>query len=68
MKDFEQEYSVFQKALKIEEPWYITSYQLDQSEHVLHIHLDFKRGARFVCPNCSSSQTKVHDVVNEDRT
>ncbi|WNF36608.1 ISL3 family transposase [Bacillaceae bacterium IKA-2] len=68
MKDFEQEYSVFQKALNIEEPWYVIGYQLDQSEHQLHIYLDFKQGAQFICPHCGSFHTKVHDLLKEERT
>jgi transposase len=45
MKDFEHKYSVFEKALKIEEPWYIVNYELDEADQVLHIYLNFRRGA-----------------------
>lgn len=68
MKDFEREYTVFEKALKIEEPWYVTHYDLDESEDTLHIYLNFERGAKFVCPHCGSAKTKIHDVTNDNRT
>ena len=35
MKDFYQEYSVFQEALNIEDPWYVVKYNLDKLEQCL---------------------------------
>ncbi|WP_088076548.1 ISL3 family transposase [Litchfieldia alkalitelluris] len=67
-KDFEQEYSVFQAALKIEDPWYVTGYELDQEEEKLHIYLDYKRNAQFICPHCGSSDTSIYDRLPEERT
>ncbi|WP_353963345.1 transposase family protein [Tepidibacillus marianensis] len=32
------------------------------------MYLNFKRGAKFVCPNCNATHNPVHDVVNGDRT
>ena len=41
MKDFKQKYSVFEKALNIEEPWYFVHYELDETDKILHIYLNF---------------------------
>ncbi|ESU30097.1 hypothetical protein G3A_23760 [Bacillus sp. 17376] len=49
MEDFNEEYGVFQKALNIEDPWYVVDYELNQKDLTLDIYLDFKRGAKFVC-------------------
>lgn len=68
MKDFNQVYSVFQKALKIEDPWYVIDYELNQKELILDVYIDFKRGATFACPQCGGAHTKVHDIVDDDRT
>lgn len=68
MVEFNQEFSVFQSALKIEEPWYVTDYELNQKDQILDVYLDFKRGAKFACPHCGGSHTKVHDIVDDDRT
>lgn len=68
MNDFEQEYGVFQQALKIEDPWYVIDYELRQDDQILDVFLDFKRGATFVCPHCGAGHAKVHDIVDDDRT
>lgn len=38
---------LFQAALGITEPWYISSVRLDQQSKVLEINIDFHRGSRF---------------------
>ncbi|TCP16328.1 transposase [Scopulibacillus darangshiensis] len=68
MKDFEHDFSLFQEALEIQEPWYVSDYKVDHSNQVLHIYLSFERGATFTCPHCGHSHAKVHDIVNDDRT
>lgn len=68
MKEFEQEYRVFQKALNIEDPWYVVDYSLNQEEKLLDIYLDFTRGATFTCPHCGAAHAKVHDILDDDRT
>ena len=68
MEDFNQEYSVFQKALNIEDPWYVVDYELDPKELILDVYLDFKRGAEFVCSHCGHPHAKVHDILDDDRT
>jgi transposase len=68
MVEFNQEFSVFQKALKIEDPWYVIDYELNQKDQVLDVYLDFKRGAKFACAHCGDTHTKVHDIVDDNRT
>lgn len=68
MVESNQEFSVFQKALKIEEPWYVIDYSLNQKDQILDVYLDFKRGATFTCPHCGGAHAKVHDIVDDDRT
>jgi transposase len=68
MIEFNQEFSVFQSALKIEEPWYVIDYELNQKDQVLDVYLDFKRGAKFACPHCGNANAKVHDIVDDNRT
>jgi transposase len=68
MIEFNQEFSVFQNALKIEDPWYVIDYELNQKDQILDVYLDFKRGATFACPHCGGSHAKVHDIVDDDRT
>jgi transposase len=63
----QEELDLFQLALGIEEPWFVSYRELDTKEKVLHIGLNFKRGAEFACPNCGKA-CKVFDVVDEDRT
>ncbi|MDP4087051.1 MAG: ISL3 family transposase [Bacillota bacterium] len=68
MVEFNQEFNVFQKALKIDDPWYVIDYELNQNEQILNVYLDFKRGATFTCPHCGDSHAKVHDIVDDNRT
>jgi transposase len=67
MEKMQEELDLFQLALGIEEPWFVSYRELDTKEKVLHIGLNFKRGAEFACPNCGKA-CKVFDVVDEDRT
>ena len=48
----------FEKLLGLEEPWYIS--EVEQKEQVVHIYIDFKRGAKF---NYKGEPCKVHDTV-----
>jgi transposase len=68
MVEFNQEFSVFQNALKIEDPWYVIDYEMNQKDQILDEYLDFKRGATFACPHCGAAHAKVHDIVDDDRT
>ena len=68
MKEFDHEFSVFQRALKIEDPWYVIDFELNPDDQILDLYLDFKRGAKFLCSHCGSSHTKIHDILDDDRT
>jgi transposase len=67
MENMEQELDMYQIALGIEEPWYVSYRDLDTKTSTLHVGLNFRRGAEFACPNCGKA-CKVFDVVDEDRT
>jgi len=51
---------LFELSLDIHEPLYVDSYTFDGRE--LHIYIDFRKGAHFVCQECGSAQTEVHDT------
>lgn len=67
MEDYQNDLDMFQAALEIESPWFVSYRELDRKEGQLHVYLNFKRGAEFSCQHCGMNG-KVHDIVNEDRT
>ena len=51
---------LFETALGIEEPWYVTKTEFRTEENgkkALHIYLDFHKGGRFTCPECECTET-----------
>lgn len=68
VKDLQSELNVFQDALSIELPWYVSSRELVLEQEELHIYLNFQRGAKFTCSNCGGTHQKVHDILDESRT
>jgi transposase len=60
------DYEMFEKALQIELPWYISYHDLDQETSTLHIGLNFKRGSKFPCSKCGKL-CSVYDVSDENR-
>jgi transposase len=66
MEDIQEELSVFQKALQIESPWYVSYHELDHEQSTLHIGLNFKRGSKFPCSKCGKL-CSVYDVADENR-
>jgi transposase len=50
----------FEKALKIEEPFFVKEVEFREKRE-LHIHIDFKHGAKFKCPICGKLMP-VHDT------
>jgi transposase len=56
------EKELFEKALGIAEPVYIDEVALDEGTGELHIHMDFKRGGRFACPECGEKDLAAHDT------
>lgn len=55
--------ALFQTALGIHEPWYIAEYSFDAKERKLNLHIDFKEGARFDCPQCGAPGAKPYDTA-----
>ena len=68
MFEFQNDLDMFQVALGIEQPWFVSYREFDKEAGELHVHLNFKRGAVFPCPECHATGNKVHDIVNDDRT
>ena len=56
---------LFQLALGITSPWFVSSSAFDGAQKRLDIKLDFKTGARFECPDCKATSCPVHDTVEK---
>lgn len=54
---------LFQQALGLTDPWYVTGSEFDAALSRLDLHLDFKAGAGFSCPECGAAGCKPHDTV-----
>jgi transposase len=54
---------LFQMALGLTAPWLVAACRFDATAKRLDIDLDFKRGARFACPDCKAPDCPVHDTV-----
>lgn len=54
--------SLFQSALGIEEPWYISEYKFDPEERTLDLYIDFEKGAKFTCPVCGAENAQPYDT------
>jgi transposase len=59
------EKELFATGLGIEEPMYIDEITFDATEGELHIHVNFRRGGKFACPECGESGLSVHDTVEK---
>ena len=57
---------LFQLALGLTPPWYVKACRFDAGARRLDIDLDFKRGARFACPDCARAGCPVHDTVDKE--
>lgn len=55
------EKTLFQLALGLVDPWYVSDTKFDTEAKRLDIFLDFKRGHAFPCPECGKSG-KAHDT------
>jgi transposase len=53
---------LFQQALGLEEPWEVVEVKFDPAGRRLDLRVDFRKGARFACPECSAAGCKVHDT------
>jgi transposase len=56
---------LFQVALGLLSPWKVTRSEFDAVAGRLDLHVDFARGARFVCPGCAQQGCPVHDTSDE---
>lgn len=59
------EKELFEKALGLEEPVYVDEIAFDRAGGELHIHMNFRRGGRFRCPECGVEGLPVHDTVEK---
>jgi transposase len=53
---------LFQRALGLGEPWEVVGVEFDAGERRLDLRIDFRKGARFACPECGRDGLKVHDT------
>ncbi|MGI6625617.1 MAG: ISL3 family transposase [Limnochordia bacterium] len=53
---------LFQSALGIEEPWYVSEYQFDSESGRLGLNIDFRKGSRFICPVCGAEGAEPYDT------
>jgi transposase len=58
-----RERELFQQALGLVEPWYVSRSEFDAVSSRLDLHLDFKAGAVFTCPECGAAGCRPHDTV-----
>lgn len=54
--------NLFSAALMINEPLYVTKVEFDKDKGELHIHIDFRKGAKFKCAICGADGLSVHDT------
>jgi transposase len=52
---------LFQAALGLAEPWQVVCTEFDATARRLELHLDFRKGARFACPEGDEPACPVHD-------
>ena len=57
---------LFQLALGLVPPWFVTRSEFDASEERLDVYLDFSRGGRFTCPACGRDGCVAYD--SEEKT
>lgn len=58
-----QDEELFQQALGLTTPWYVTGSEFDAALSRLDLLLDFKSEATFSCPECGATGCKPHDTV-----
>jgi len=55
--------TLFQLALGLEDPWFVSSSTFDVEEKRLDIRIDFKPGSVFRCPHCGQEGVKAYDTT-----
>jgi transposase len=53
---------MFELALGIEKPLYISKINFNEASGELHVHMDFERGGKFSCSKCNCEKLPVHDT------
>lgn len=56
--------AMFQALLRLSEPWYIAGIDVDTAGEAMHVRIDFRRDARFACPECGGA-AEVYDRADE---
>jgi transposase len=56
---------LFQLALGINSPWFVSASDFDGEKKRLDIEIDFKAGGRFPCPECKAADCPVHDTTKK---
>jgi len=57
---------LFQLALGLTRPWYVSSCEFDVSKHRLDIEIDFPRGGTFACPSCGREGCSAYDTERHE--
>lgn len=55
---------VFEAALGVQEPWFLSGMEFDEAARVLTLRIDFRRGSRFALPGVDGEHP-VHDTVSK---
>ena len=55
--------TLFQLALGLENPWFVSSSTFDVDQKRLDIRIDFKVGSLFRCPHCGRESVKAYDTT-----
>lgn len=56
---------LFAAALQIQEPLYVKKVEFLKDEGELHMHIDFRKGAKFRCPVCGIDGLSIHDTIEK---
>jgi len=58
-------YKAFEMMLGISEPLYIERIEMESKKREMHIHVNFRRGAKFVCPKCGKEGNSVANTTDK---
>jgi len=56
---------LFQLALGLESPWYVSSSEFNTELKRLDVRIDFHKGSTFCCPECGHAPLKAYDTVEK---